>query len=106
EAALVVDLQGLGRGLEAFGARRTAIEQPVAIDDLQDSVRAGAVGEVDAAAVRDRLVHAFRRLRLRVRARLLTFESEIADETRARGIREVVDLRHPVRAPALRAPVG
>ncbi len=98
--------QVLGGRPEPVRARWVAVEEPVAVHDLQDAVGAGAVREVHAVPERDRSVHAGGRGRGRIRARLLADEPEVADEAGIRGVREVVDLRHPVRAPALRAAVG
>src|SRR5262249_50829440 len=63
-----------------------------------------AVREVHAVATRDRSVDALGRHA--GRSRLLTGQPEIANEARARGIAEVVDLRHPVRPPAGWTSVG
>ena len=81
-----------------------AVEQLVAIDDLQHAALVGAVAEIDAVALRagrDRPVQ-FGRHRAG-RARLLAGQAEVADLHGMRGIAEVVDLRHAAGAPVRRA---
>ena len=90
-------------GIPEIGVRRLlrALQQLLAIDDLDDAVAAGAVAEVDAIGFRpsrDRPVQ-LRRHRIHCRAGLLPGQAEITDEDRMRRIAQVVDLRHARRAP-------
>ena len=96
--------QVLHGGRELLARLRIAREQLLAVHDLQHALGAGAVGEVDAVLVRDGPVHALGRGA--GRARLLAGQPEVADEARLRGIAQVVDLGHPVGAPAARRAVG
>ncbi len=77
-----------------------SVQELVAIDDLDDAVRAGAVSEVhpvDLRTERDRAVQ-LRRDWAR-RSGLLAWQPEVADEHRLGWIAQVVDLRHAARAP-------
>src|SRR5262249_31017144 len=89
----------LGRR-EARGRRLLrAVQELLAVHDLQQAVAAGAVREVHAVAGGDRAVRALRdRYRSR-RGGLLADQAEVTDEHRLRGIAQVVDLRHASRAP-------
>jgi len=89
-----IDSGALNIRVEIRGGRLLRPAQELlAIDDLQNAVGAGAVGEIDAMAERDRSVHA-RGYRSRGRAGFLTGQAEVADEDGLRGIAQVVDLRH------------
>src|SRR5262249_46620093 len=85
---------GLGRPLDQF----------LAVDDLHDAVLVGAVTEIDAIAGgtgRDRTMPFNRHLS--PPARVLSVQTEVADEPRLRRIGKVIDLRHPPNAPTLHA---
>ncbi len=76
------------------------VQQLVAVDDLQEAALVGAVTEIDAVAFgasRDRSVQFGRHGA--GRAGLLTGKPEIPDLRGMRGIGEIVDHRHPARAP-------
>ena len=96
-ADLGVEQVGHGRR-EAIGGLRIARQQLVAVHDLHHTLGPGAVGEVDAIAERDGPVDALRRGA--GRARLLARQAEVADETRVRGVAQVIDLRHTISPPA------
>ena len=83
-----------------FGRLFGSVQELVAIDDLDDPVRAGAVAEIHAVDFR---AEGDRAVKLRGngprRSGLLTRQPEVADEDRVRRIAQVVDLRHAARAP-------
>ena len=78
-----------------------AVQELLAVDDLQHPVLVRAVAEIDAVALGaggDGAVQIGRRLP--GRSRLLPGQPEIADEHRLRGVGEVVHLGHAPHAPA------
>ena len=80
------------------------VQQLLAVDDLDDAPRAGAVAEVDAIAIRSERDGAVKAGRRRADAAgLLTGQPEIANEHRLGRIAQIVDLGHAIGAPAGRA---
>ena len=96
-----------GRLPDSAGFRRRllrAVEQLLAVDDLQDAALVGAVAEVDAVALRAGRDHAVQFGRHRAgRAGLLAGQAEVADVHRLGRIAEIVDLRHAAGAPVRHA---
>jgi hypothetical protein len=81
-----------------------ALQQLLAVDDLDHAALVGAVAEIDPVALRarrDRPVQVGRHLA--GRARLLADQAEVADVHRLGRIGEVVDLGHALGAPVLGA---
>ena len=77
-----------------------AVQQLVAVDDLQHAVFVGAVAEIHAVAFRAGGDRAVQRDRDRARcAGLLPGQAERADKHRLRRVREIVNKRHAVASP-------
>ena len=98
--------QAADLGARRLSGRRLgcALQQLLAIDDLHEAALVGAVAEIDAVALRpgrDRPVQV--RRHGAGRARLLADQPEVADLHRLGRIAEVVELRHALGAPILRA---
>ena len=94
----------LGRAQVVRRRLLRALEQFLAVDDLQDAALVGAVAEIDAVALRpgrDRPVQLGRHRA--GRAGLLAGQAEVADLHRMGGIAQIVDLRHALGAPVGRA---
>ncbi len=77
-----------------------ALQQLLAVDDLQHAAGAAAIAEIDAVLVdhRDRTMQIGRHRA--GRARLLAGQAEVADLHRLRRVLEIVDLGHALGAPA------